>query len=185
MLQVVDRARQQSGADQQGERQRQLQADQESAGAHLAQRPDGAAALLQARSGVGFGRLPRWEHAEQQCGANGDGQDERQHQRVQREIHVKARIRFRQHSDQRAMNEVGNGDGRHTADGGEGQTLGDELADDAFATCAERQTQRDFWFAGSAAREQEVGEIGAGDEQQDAHCCQKGGQRLRQFVAFR
>ena len=149
------------------------------------QRPDGAAAFLQACSGVGFGRLPRWEHAEQQRGANGDCQDESQHQRVQREIHVKARIRFRQHSDQRAVNEVGNGDGCHTADGGEGQTLGDELADDAFAACAERQTQRDFWFAGSAAREQQVGEIGAGDEQQDADRRQKGRQRLRELVAFR
>ena len=97
----------------------------------------------------------------------------------------KARIGFRQHPHQRAVKNVGDGDGGDASHGGQRQALGDELADEASAAGAERQAQGDFGFARRAAREQKVGQIRARDQQQHADRRQQRRQRLRELVAPR
>ena len=97
----------------------------------------------------------------------------------------KARIGFRQHPHQRAVKHVRDRDGGDASHGGQRQTLGDELADEASATCAERQAQGDFGFARGAAREQKVGQVRARDQQQHADRRQQRGQRMGEFLARR
>ena len=140
---------------------------------------------MRRRAGVGPGDLPGWKHAEQQRRGDGRGQNEGQHQRVEGESHVETRVGFRDHPHERAVKNVGDGDGGHASDGGQRQTLRDELADEPSAARAERQAQGDFGFARGAAREQKVGQIRARDQQQDADRGQQRGQRLRELAARR
>ena len=65
------------------------------------------------------------------------------------------------HAKSRERQPGGAGDER------EQQALGEELTDDLPARRAERQAHRDLARAGGAARQQQVGDVGAGDEQQE------------------
>ena len=64
-----------------------------------------------------------------------------------------------------------NGDERagRSAREGQQQALGEELADDAHAAGAERKANRDLALTREAARQREVGEVDARDEQHDTH----------------
>jgi hypothetical protein len=92
-LQVIDRSRQQAGANQKGQRQRQLQAHQQPARPKLAKRADGPATLfLEACTGISSGDLQGRKHAEQQRRGKRHVQDEGEDQRVQREADFETRI---------------------------------------------------------------------------------------------
>ena len=65
-LQVVDGPRQQPGPNQQRQRQRELQADQPSARAHLPPRAARAAGVfVEGRGSLRPRELPGWKHAEE------------------------------------------------------------------------------------------------------------------------
>ena len=53
------------------------------------------------------------------------------------------------------------------ADHGEQQRLGDELSEQPAAAGAERRAHRHLPLPGDRAREQQVGDVGAGDEQHE------------------
>jgi hypothetical protein len=58
------------------------------------------------------------------------------------------------------------------AGAGEQQAFGQHLASEPCAACAEREARGEFLFAHRGARQQQVGDIGADDEQHqnaDAH----------------
>ena len=54
------------------------------------------------------------------------------------------------------------------ADYGEDEAFGKELADDAGARCAERRAEGHFGSAAHAADEEEISDVGAGDEEDEA-----------------
>ena len=70
--------------------------------------------------------------------------------------------------DQEAAQPLREQSARCGADGGEQQALGQHLTDDAAARRADGQAHRDLALARGRAREHQVGEVGAGDEQHQA-----------------
>src|SRR5207249_4584944 len=66
-----------------------------------------------------------------------------------------------------AVSPEGNGEAGESTEDREGKTLDQELADDARASGAHGQADGDFLDAAGAAHKHEIGEIGAGDQQDD------------------
>ena len=62
------------------------------------------------------------------------------------------------------------------ADGRQQQAFGEQLANQAPAAGAERRADGDFTITPGGARQQEVRDVGAGDEQHDQH---RGGEQLQ------
>ena len=73
---------------------------------------------------------------------------------------------------------------RDAAGGGEDETLGDELAHQAAAAGPEREPQRHLRSSRGAAREQQVREVRAGDQQQDPDARHQRRQRPGQLGAL-
>ncbi len=74
-------------------------------------------------------------------------------------------------------------DAKRAADSCKRQTLGQELAEQLGAGCAERSANRDFFLACGAAGEQKIGDIGASDQQNEADRAEKHPQRAA-YVTF-
>jgi hypothetical protein len=181
-LQVVDRPREQARSDEQGQREGQLQADEEPARAHLLRRSQAAAARkLEALTGVGPGALPGRQHAEDERGSQGHGHDEAHDRRAEGEAHVEARIGLHHQPHQRAVQEERDRDGGHSAQGREGQALRDELPDETPAARPQRQPQRDFRLARGGAGEQEIGQVRARDQQEHPDRGQQRGEGVGEF----
>ena len=109
VLQVVGSPRQQTSADEQRQRQCQLQAHDESARTELAERADAAATLfLETGSGItAAGYLPGWQQPNNSAAPSGR-RDERSQRRAGRAEKAmwKRGSRFRDHSNQRAVERV-------------------------------------------------------------------------------
>ena len=83
------------------------------------------------------------------------------------------------------MKTVRDRDGGRASDGGQRQTLGGELTNEASSTRAERQAQRHFGSSRGAAGEQKVGEVRTRNQQQHADGREQRRQRLRELVPRR
>ena len=57
----------------------------------------------------------------------------------------------------------------NSADSGKKNAFGEQLADQMAAAGANGGTDGDFALASGGAREQEIGDVGTGDEQNEAH----------------
>ena len=125
-------------------------------------------------------RLPGWHEAEEH-GAHDSEADGREHQRCIDAEHRRADPHEAASPTAQEGAQVGYGSGgdadrgrrderaRRSARERQHQALGEELADDAQATGAERETNRDLALARKAAREREAGEVHARDEQHETH----------------
>ena len=62
---------------------------------------------------------------------------------------------------------IGEEDAECAADEREKRAFGEQLADDAAAACAERGAEGDFTFAGGGASEDEIGDVDAGNQEDE------------------
>ena len=157
-----------------------MQAHEKPAGALLTQTPDGAPALfLEAGSDLNLRDLPGREHAEQQRRRERRQQDERSEQaEIENERHVKIGLGLRHHPTSALCSTDATAIAATAPVGGQRQTLGDELADEASAARAQRQAEGNLGFAGGAARKEQIGEIRARNQQQHADGREQRRQRL-------
>jgi hypothetical protein len=77
------------------------------------------------------------------------------------------------HADQDRVKDGRDGECGDSSHRGQHQAFGDELAHDAPAARAARQTQADFRLARRPPREQQIREVRAGDQQQDTDRCEE------------
>jgi hypothetical protein len=161
--QAHEAAQEQAGADEQGERQRHLGAHQDAA-EDVAVADERAPALAQRRRQVGLRGAQRRHQPEDERAAEGDGEgeDQRAGVHVERDHRRDAGDRAQDVDAPRGQQRP-EGAGDHRQD----EALEHELADDAAAAGAERGAHGDLVAARGAAREQQVGDVGAGDEEDE------------------
>ena len=170
--QARERANEQPRRDDQHERQRHLGDDEriaEGMRAFAGHRPR----LLLERVGR-FGPPPAQgrPHPEQQCRERGDGRRERHRPPVQRQVQRHVVARRRQLVHQQLAAPLREQQSARGADAGEQQALGEQLPGNPESRGADRQPDAQLVPARRRARQQQVGDVGAGDQQDeddDAH----------------
>ncbi len=175
--QRAETAQQQSGADQQHQCQRDLRDHQRRPHAAMADAARSTPALFVERfPDIESGGLPGRHGAEDQAGDHREREGEQHHRPVDGNA-----VRARQRRDRRGRQE------RHQphrqqqsaqpASAGEHQAFDHQLPDDARATGADRQPDGHFLLPADRAREQQVGHIGARDQQHQRHGAEQHQQR--------
>src|SRR6266851_3878938 len=128
-----------------------------------------ASLILQRSRDVGLGGLESRDEAEDDASEDRDGEVEEKNAKIGGTGYVHAAgIGGEVDFHEGAVSPKRKGQAGEAAENGERKTLDQELADDAGASGAHRQTNGDFLDAAGAAHEHEVGEIGARDEQDGA-----------------
>ena len=121
--------------------------------------------------------MPGRRQPEDQAGDQRHREREDQGRQIDRHLVETREIRRRQREERRHA--PARDDGTAEA-GGERQhhALGEELADQAAASGADRRAHDDLAAARRGARQQQIGDVGAGDEQHEAHRAEQHEQRL-------
>ena len=102
------------------------------------------------------------EHAGRRC----DAEREEQHERVDRDLARPRQTRWIR-ADQRLHADAGEQHAEGAAGDRQQHAFGHELPEQPAAACAKRRAHREFTMTCLGAREQQVREIGAGDEQHE------------------
>ena len=151
-------------ADQQYQRERGLKDDQSALEEGCA-RGGGSGAAAQGFGRIGLCRDPCGSYAKQNAGQKrqsaGEGKDDRRRACLDGNTLGIRKGQGQEHT--RAC--IGNDKSRDSADHGEHQTLGEKLTDDAGAGRAQSCAHRQFSFTRHAASEQQICDIGAGDQE--------------------
>ena len=161
-------ADEEAGAGEEHEREGELGDDEEAAQAVARQTQaaaGGAAAAGRFEGGIDVhsDRAPGGGDAEEEAGDDGDAEGEGENGAVD--------LDFLQTGDVAGVDgsydvesPLGDEETGGAAHDGEEKALGEQLADDAQAAGAQGGTDGDFFFARGGAGEQEVGDVGAGDQ---------------------
>ena len=161
-------ANEQARADEQHEGDRQLADDEAGAQpvAHAAHR-GATSAFLEDRLHIGARRPDRGGEAEENGARQRDEQREPQHDRVERRL-LEARHAIRRSRDEGLDAPGGEREPRGGGDQREDEALGQELPDHPAAAGAERGANRHLPGPRGPAREQQVGDVAARDQQDEA-----------------
>ncbi len=168
-LQADETADEEPGADQQHQREREFGNHQQAAQA-VARQTQTAVALTAAAGGferrvqVHFDGAPGGGDAEEKAGDEGDAEGEGQNGAVDGDV-LQPRNVAGIDGAHHVEGPLGDEEAGGAAHDGEQKAFGQQLADDAQAARAQRGADGDFLFAGGGAREQQVGDVGAGDQQ--------------------
>ena len=160
--QVLQRSEKQPGADQQHEGDRDLRHEQHAPHGR-ASAGDAAAGFLHRRGEIDARRTQSRDEAEDESGEHAQCRDECDDPPVDRRVAAEG---------QQLTAPVADDHAEQAAEHGEKDALGEELTNQPRAWCAERQPQRDFPPAARRAREQEIGDVRADDQQhqRDDNC---------------
>ena len=171
-------ADEQARADEQHEGDGELADDQARAQpvAHAAHR-GATSAFLEDRLHIGARRADRGGQAEEDGARQRDEQREPHDDRVERGL-LEARHAVRRGGDERADSPGREREPRGGGDQREDEALGEELPDHPAATGAERGANRHFPGPRGPAREQQVGDVAARDEQDEADRAEQDEQAL-------
>ncbi len=105
--------------------------------------------------------------AEEKCGEERDAEGEEQDGQIRRGSHGDVVVALAEEGDEGAGGGEGDAESEEAAGEGEEEGFDEALADDACAAGAEGEASGDFALAGGGAGEEEVGEVGAGDEKNE------------------
>ena len=164
-------AHEKPGADQRDESERGFDDDQQAANRIVAP-ANGVAATagLQRVGKIGRRSFPSRSRAEQRAGDECDAEREEQHVRIEREIDIVGFDEGWAIRPEYVASPVGD----QQSDAGSCQrkqrALSEQLAKDSSAASAERGANGHLFVARRGLREQQVGEIGARDQQYEADC---------------
>ena len=164
VVQVVKRPQKERGAAEQEDRQGDLHDDQRSTEAVVSGGPAGSGRFR----GIDARRAQCRREAEEQRGRDGDAGGKAQDAQVEMRLqhHPFGRPGEHRHQERRAPpreQQSGSGSERHQHD-----AFGQQLADQPAATRANREPHRHLVLPRGGAGEQQVGHIGAADEEHDA-----------------
>ena len=174
------RPQEQARPHQQHQRERDLRHDQ-----RAIERP-----AMPAAADLAIGEQPprrcaanRRQEPEQQARDRGDPPDECQEPQVEREVERQAIARGHRHAQQEMAAPRRERQADRAGQRGEHQRLGEELPDDARAAGAEGEPGGDLALARVRSRQQQGGDIQAGQHQDDHEHNQEEAQRPLVFVA--
>ena len=167
LLQPGEAREQQPDGDQQHERERDF--GDEQAGSQTAAGSDRSASrFLQRFLHVHTRRLPRGQQADRQSGDERHGQREAERQRIDPDLD-RARNEIGAKGDQRGKRPLRQQQAHRAAEDGEEHAFGDELADHVEPGRAEREARRDLPPPAGKAREHEVGDVRARNQEHTSH----------------
>ncbi len=112
--------------------------------------------------------MQRGHDAEQQAGDRGDGDGRDKHAQVERDVH-RTRDAIGHGTAQRLHDPPRDDDAKRRPDCRQDQTLDEELADQTPSAGPERRAHGNLALTSAGASEQQVGDVGAGDEEHDAY----------------
>ena len=161
---AADAFKQESGADEEEGGEGDFGDDEGAAEAALATSAGGAASA----GGLEVRGQERGREAEQERGEGDDGDGEGDGGAVELEFVEAGQGRQREHAEE-ADGPPGEEEAEGAAEGGEGEAFGEELAKEAGAGGTEGGADGELPLAAGGAGEQEVGEVAADSEQEDAH----------------
>ena len=137
--------------------------------------------VLERRRQRGVGAVQRREQSERHTGGNGHGRCESQHRGIELERHQRGSLGWDDRRN-RVQGPLGDHDAERRAEQGQQHRLGQQLPDELPAVGANRQAHRHFSGTAGAAHQQQVRDIGAGDEQNRAGHSEEDEQRRPRFA---
>ncbi len=172
----------QAAARQQRQRERELDDDERLPQA-VTSAGEGAAALLQRVVGLRASRLPGGRASEEDARERAGREREREHRQVEPHVGL-GRQRAVRHQEQDAFQDGRRErDAERPSDRRQHEALDEQLPHDLPARRAERRAQRELALTGGAARQQQVRDVGAGDEQHESDGAEQQPQRRLRRVA--
>src|SRR6266481_5938354 len=130
---------------------------------------DGTGLIFQGSGKIGFGGLKSGHQTEDDSSEDRDGEVEKENTEIGHAGNVHAAGIGRQIDfHESTVSQKGDGENGEASESRERKTLDQELTDDAGARGAHGQTNGDFLNAAGAANEQEIGQVGAGNQQDNA-----------------
>ena len=174
LLQPAEAPRQEPRAHQQHDAEAELDRHEELA--HPGPAEEVGPAPLQRVGQLAPGAVPRRDRAEDEPGADRDREREEQHPPVEPHL-AERRQSVRHHRHQRRDPPARDQHAHRPADQRQHHALGQELADQSRPPGAECRAERHLPPAGGGAGELEVGDVGAGDAQDQRHEPQQDQQR--------
>ena len=128
----------------------------------------GTRLALEGGGQLGAGRLPRRHQAEDQARGQGDGKGEEKHPPVGRRAQAAACLLEGERAEQGGADPGREHEAGGASERSEEKALHQELAHDVAATSPQGQAHRDLPLAGGCARQQEIGDVGARDQENEA-----------------
>ena len=182
---VNEAAQEESGADHENQGESDLGDDEPSGKETLCARGAGSATILEGVGEMEARGAEGGDGAEEDGGGDGESEGEAEQAKIEADIERESFEAAGDHAEQQPVGGSGEGDAERAADQGEDQALGKELPDDARAPRTERLANSKFACACGRAGEQEIGDVGAGDEQDQRNDGHEDLQRLREFAPQR
>ena len=146
---------------------------------------DGSRLVLQGGGELRTRRLPGGHETEHEAGGQGHQKGEEKHPGVGGAAQAAARLLERQGSEQSVADPRREQKAESAAQTGEEKALDQELAHDVAAPGAEGQAHRDLAFARSGSGQQQVRDVGAGDEQDESDHPRENEERGRELLPQR
>jgi hypothetical protein len=181
-LELDQASREQSGSHEQDERHRNLRDDEHAAQTDAPGSLRGTTGRFQCRQGIDSPGPQRGGEPEHERGQDGDTQRECQHTHVRRRID-RQRQGTRRHRCQGRARPPGEQQSRNAAGRGEKQRLGERLPDDAHPSGTDGETHGRLAAPRFAASQHQVGDIRAGNDQNEANQPHQNHQRRRELAA--
>ena len=186
--QADDAADGEAGAGEERERERELRHDEGAPRPVPARADRRSSRFLQDVVQVPARDLPRGRAAEHQARQHRHAEREEQHAHVQAHVGFGGQRAIGHQRHDHLQEDVGEGEADHAADRRQHDALGEELGEEATSGRAHRRTDRHFALPRRAAREQQVGDVGARDQQHEPdraeHHPQRGHQVRREEVVL-
>ena len=122
---------------------------------------------------------------EEDGGGDREGEGEAEQAKIEADIHGQSFKATGDHAEEQPVGDHRKADAERAADEGEDQALGEELPDEARATRPERLANGELAGTRGGAGEQKIGDVGAGDEQDQRDDGHEDLQRLRELAPQR
>ena len=167
-LQSAEAANEQARAEHQHQGQRDLGRHERVPQDRVSRVGVGAATLLQGVVGVGVREPPRRQDAGQKPGDDRDAEGEGEHGQVDTDVGHAGHL-VAEEGDDETHAEAGEKQSERAAGDREHDGLGEDRPDDARAAGPEGRAHRDLLAPRDRAGENEVGDVGARDQEHEAH----------------
>ena len=183
IVEVDETADEEAGADQQNQREGDLDDDERFGKRSFGRAGAGGTAVLEDVGELEASGAESGKSAEEKCSANGNGEGEEQKARVDGDIERQHVRTGGDHAEEKMICQHGDSDAERAAESGEQQRFCEELTDEARTPGAECLADGELASAGGGASKQQVGDVGAGDQQNDAAEGHEHLERLRELAA--
>jgi hypothetical protein len=166
----MPRSNGESGTGKQGERKSEFTDDEDSAEEMFSGAGAGASTFLQCLGGINARCIPGGSGAGENTREGGGKESEKEDGNVEAQIGFAGQRIARHGGDEALEHSVADAHSECSAGNREDETFGKELAKDGAASRTECAANREFFLASHATGQQKIGNIDAGDEEDEADC---------------